>query len=631
MIIDREQGKLAFFQNLYEHAKSKQDNSLQQYENQYNGDKTIDGLEEETAYCRNITFELVESQVNSYIPPAKITPAKYSETNTKLATLLQTYLNRLADKLPFEQLNDLDERLTSIYGGSVWLVEWDNMSSSHNTLGDLKVSVIDPKQLIPQPAVYNIRDAEYCFIEFSDTHENLERKYNVTYEQTQETTNAEDTDSDDTCTCIVCFYRDEEGRVCQYIWADDVELSDIEDYWARKEDKCQNCGKRKDDCKCDKPTFVKSNLDYEPITKTMTFFNGLKVIGTETQVLENGMPQFEDEPTPMLMGNTPAYQEAGGVLTPMTMQKPKSKKTKIPFYKPSLFPIVIRRNISEVNNIFGQSDCKFIRDQQQLSNKLESRINEKLINSGVALVKNKKTKIDITSEIYKNGIEVGDPAEAQSLKTLDMQVNTQQDEKRAEKVYQDAKRIIGISDSFQGMPDSTAQSGKAKEIQAMQSGGRLESKRIMKNAAYAEIYEIMFQLSLAFADEPRPVTYKDAMGVESAEEFNKYAFLELDKAGDWYYNDEFLFSTSQVADIQSNREAMWELTKANFQAGAYGNPADIDTLIFYWRNLERLHYPMAPQTIEMLEAKKQQVMAQMQAQQAMQSMQMQNPPRQGVM
>jgi len=604
------QGKLAFFQELYEDAKNKRAGvvaELDKYMEQYEGSKKIDGLDQETDYCRNITAELIESQVNSYIPPAQVRPERYSKTNNKLAKLAQDYLNKMADKLPFEKLNDLDERLTYIFGASVWLVEWDNSIMTHDTMGNIKTTILNPKQFIPQPAVYELQDMEYCFIEYEDTHENLERKFGITFEQAQALDNEKDTDSDDTATCVVCFYKDDADLICQYIWADNTELSDIEDYWARKEDKCSNCKKTKELCKCDKPLFEKSNLDYEEITEEMSFFDGLKVITPLTKVIKNGMPVMEEVDVPVLVNGMPMLQDINGVNVPVVnkQQVPKTKPTRVPFYKPSLFPIVIRKNISMLDSLYGQSDCKFIRDQQQCSNKLETRINKKLINSGVAITHGENTKIDLTSDIYKKGISVKNPADAALIRTLDLQVNTQQDEKRAEKVYQDAKRVLGISDSFQGQPDSTAQSGRAKEIQAMQSGGRLESKRIMKNAAYAEMYEIMFQYFLAFADEPRPISNKDDDGQEMLEEFNKYAFLEIDKAGEWYYNDEFLFSTSKVADMQANREAMWQLTKENFSSGTYGKPADIDTLIYYWKTMESLHYPTAEQTVAMFQRKKQ--------------------------
>lgn len=79
-------------------------------------------------------------------------------------------------------------------------------------------------------------------------------------------------------------------------------------------------------------------------------------------------------------------------------------------------------------------------------------------------------------------------------------------------IYEEARQVIGITDSFQGRKDTTATSGTAKEFSAAQAAGRLESKRVMKDAAYAALFEAMFKFKLAYADEPRPVVSHDIEG-----------------------------------------------------------------------------------------------------------------------
>ena len=100
---------------------------------------------------------------------------------------------------------------------------------------------------------------------------------------------------------------------------------------------------------------------------------------------------------------------------------------------------------------------------------------------------------------------------------------------------------MGMTDSYQGQADSTAKSGKAKEIQVKQSAGRLDSKRKMKNAAYAEIDEVIFLYYLAYADEPRAMSYVDSMGRLQNAQFNRYDFIERDENGEYYYNTQYLF------------------------------------------------------------------------------------------
>lgn len=186
-------------------------------------------------------------------------------------------------------------------------------------------------------------------------------------------------------------------------------------------------------------------------------------------------------------------------------------------------------------------------------------------------------------------------------RVYNLQVDTGQDMAYLESNYESARQIIGVTDSFQGRKDPTATSGKAKEFAAAQTAGRLESKRVMKNAAYAELFELMFKFLLAYADEPRPISRKNLQGETEYGVFNKYDFLNQDAAGEWYWNDEFLFSVDTSAPLAANREAMWQETRMNLKEGAFGDPTDLRTLIMFWTKMDLLHYPGAKETKEQLQ------------------------------
>ena len=205
----------------------------------------------------------------------------------------------------------------------------------------------------------------------------------------------------------------------------------------------------------------------------------------------------------------------------------------------------------------------------------------------------------------------------------DLQGDIEQDMAYLAQVYEEARQVIGITDSFQGRKDSTATSGTAKEFSAAQAAGRLESKRVMKNAAYAALFEAMFKFKLAYADEPRPVVSHDIEGRAEYRQFNRYDFLEQDETGEWRWIDDFLFSCDTSAPLANNREAMWQETRMNLQTGAFGDPTNLKTLILFWTKMELLHYPGAGDTKTYLEQEYQQQQAMMQQQMAMQQQQMQ--------
>lgn len=616
--------KLDFFKELFSDAKSEMDGLIADFEKfrkQYRGDLEIDGSDTPATTGRNITYELIESQFSSYLPTTAVTPEIYSERNERNAKSVETLLKNKRNRLPFEKMNDIDERYSPIYGGSVWLVEWDNSIKTHNTVGDVKVTIWSPMHFVGQPHIFDIDDMEYCFIFFETTKEDLMRKYGVGEATAESTESDEGSENDETATVVVCYYKDEKDRICQYIYSGDTELLDIEDYYSRKKYICKNCGKRKELCTCDKPKYEMQDDEYEMLDHDIRLTDG-SFIRASSEVMENGQVVMETQRQQAMTedGNI-AMDEVNGVMLPIgtDVQVPKMEQTKLPYFTPTKFPIVIRKNTSQEDSLFGQSDCEFVRPQQQAINKLESRILAKLMRAGVFPTAPEDFAGQFDESLYENVIKVKQD-NYKMFNRIDLQVSVQQDMEQAERIYQHAKRILGITDSYQGQADNTAQSGKAKQIQVAQAAGRLDSKRRMKNAAYAEIDEIIFQYFLAYADEPRVVSYIDAQGKLQNAQFNRYDFLERDDNGEYYYNSQYLFGTDATGDVEQSRETIWQENRLNFQNGCYGDPKDINTLLIFWQQMEKHHYPDARDMVErirgIIETQQQQTQEQLQAAQA---------------
>lgn len=611
--------KLAYFQDLYNEARSFSDEmyeKLDQHLKQYKGDKKIDGSETEATQVRNITYELVESQVTSYLPSPAVTAKMYSEKNERNAKSIETLLSNKRDELPFEKLNDIDERFNPIYGGSIWLVEWDNSITTHNTVGDIKLTCVSPPKFTGQPNIFEVKDMEYCFIQFETTKDEIVRKYGVRPEVADETESDESAD-DKTATLYICYYKNDKDKVCQYIWSADTQLLDIEDYYARKRFVCKRCGKRKEICTCEHAKYELQNEEYEEVDRDIVLSDG-GVIPAMSTIIKDGQVVTETQKQQAILENGEvALEDVNGVMLPVMIdvEVPKLEPTKLPFYTPNILPIVIRKNISEEDSLLGQSDCEAIRPQQQAINKIESRIGEKLFGSGVYPIVPEGFNSELDNSIFKKVFKCTQ-ANQKLFGRLDLQVDISRDIVQSDRLYDQAKRILGISDSYQGQYDSSAQSGKAKQIQVQQSAGRLDSKRKMKNAAYAEIDQIIFQYYLAYADEPRPVSFKDAQGRRQNVFFNRYDFIERDEAGEYYYNDEYLFSTDATIDVEKSRELLWQENRQNFQQGAYGDPANLQTQLIFWQNMEKAHYPWAHDNVERIkeEIVRQQEIAQYQAQ-----------------
>ena len=147
----------------------------------YRGTHKIDKVHGKTqktqdaVIARNVVAEIIEAEVSSDIPTPKVTP-RHKE-DEQLAKTIEDYIRNEIDRLPFERLNDQDERTTPTHGGDLFLVEWDNTKRTHTTRGALSVTLLHPKQFIPQPGVYNIPDMDYFFIQLAQSKEYIKKKY----------------------------------------------------------------------------------------------------------------------------------------------------------------------------------------------------------------------------------------------------------------------------------------------------------------------------------------------------------------------------------------------------------------------------------------------------------------------
>lgn len=620
--------KLAFFQDLYQRAKNHSAEvyeEMKRHKEQYDGSKEIDGGAP-AKVVRNITYELIESQVATYIPTPAVSPEMHSQRNIRNAKAIEMMLQGKRNKLPFERMNDIDERYTTIYGGSVWLVEFDDSIRTPTTIGDIKVTCLAPDRFFGQENVFEIEDMEYCFLRFPTTKDEIVRRYGVSEEVAEETEHEEVKEDDEyTATVIVCYYKDADDLVCQYVFSGDVCLLDVSDYYARKRRVCAVCGSREGICSCEKPEYEEMSAEEEEIDHPIKLSDGT-VLAPQSQVIKNGIPQTQQAPQVM---RTPTgemiFDDSQNVLTPamQMVDVPVTEPTVVPYYRPKRLPVVIRKNISQEDSVFGQSDCAAIREQQQLINKVETRIAEKILKAGVYAIVPNDYEGDLTTGIL-NQVLRSNASNYNQFGRIDMQTDISRDIAEAERLYDHAKRILGISDSFQGQYDSSAQSGVAKQMQIQQAAGRLESKRRMKNAAYADIDRLIFELMLAFADEPRPAAYKDPLGRWQNVSFSRYDFLERDENGKYFYNDQYLFACDASVDMEGNRPLLWQENRNNFTAGAYGNPQDPACQLIYWQNMENAHYPWARENVERLEAQVAQQMQMMQEQIAAQQQEIAN-------
>lgn len=594
----------------------------------YNGDDSLTALVEgdekqNTPHVRNICMELVEAQVSSSIPQPKVTARR--QEDEELAKLIEDMIRNELDRMPFETMNDLRERTIPIQGGAGWMVEWDNNKHTHNTVGEVSVTSLHPKCILPQDGVYTgVEDMDYIILKVPQTKGYIRRQYGVDVkdetEQEPDIRGSEDSAADDMVTMYVGFARNDRGGIDRFCWVGDTVVEDLEDYQARRLRRCAKCG-------------APEPMQADPMG--LPTLDGTRPGGIGETVPEDmepeapkarggsarkvcpycGSTKWEQRPEEYEEVFVPIARSMGAPIPGMHPEEQASQtldemgqpimetvmvSTKIPIYRPDIYPVIIQKNISRHGRFLGGSDIDAIAHQQNTTNQLSAKIVDKLFQAGSMTTLPPDAQIEYSPKDGKV-VRLNNAADASMIRTYDLEGNVSQDMAYKQDVYEEARQCIGITDSFQGRKDPTATSGKAKEFSAAQSAGRLESKRVMKNAAYAQLFEAIFKFKLAYADEPRPVVSKDIHGKPEYRQFNRYDFLNQDETGEWYWNDQFLFSCDTTAPLASNREAMWQETRMNLESGAFGDPTKLTTLILFWTKMEILHYPDAGATKKFLE------------------------------
>ena len=627
-VIDPEPENLKTWKKRLEEARESygsDKNRMKTYQGYYDGDRSV-AQDPNSSYSpskkasnvRNIVYELIESQVDSSIPMPKVR-AIHPE-DEELAKKLEHYLENKIKTTKLPLLNDMMERNVPVQGGDFFHVQWDANAGLHSQIGDIKVSEIHPKKLIPQPGMVEIEEMDYFFVQELYTKKKVKAIYGVSVEDcgndytdlAGEQSSTASINSD-IVTVNTAYYHNEHGGVGIFVWCDTEILLDLDDYEARYLDHCAKCGAVMQNgvCpECGSKKVKKMPEEYEEMAEGMEVKTSYPMAdGTFSRNID---PFTEEEAPQMDENGQPVMDEMG-----QPVMEIRKVKRKIPYYKPNIYPVVLRKNITQNDKLLGGSDVAVIIDQQDTVKKLGSKINEKLLKGGSFVTLPTGIDVEKTDKELKI-LRVRNAADKSLIDVINVQPNVQNDLSYEETNYNWAKSALGITDSFQGKFSSSEVSGTARQYAINQAAGRLESKRTLKNEAFAKLYEYMFKFWLAYSDQSSAIISTDSNGAANYDEIDRHEFLKIDSAGEFYWDDEFLFETDPTSTLMQNREALWNQTDLKLQSGAFGPVGDLETARAYWTIQKANGYPNAAIILNIIEQriKEQQEMA-MQAQQAM--------------
>ena len=251
---------------------------------------------------------------------------------------IETMIRNELDRLPMEEINDLLERMVPIQGGGLFLVEWDQSRSARGESGELAVSVIHPKQIVPQDGVTGgIDDMDYIILSLPQTKAYIRARYGVDADGLGEDepglrgAEGEIAEAEDIVTQYLAYYRGEDGAIGLFSWCGDQILEDLADYQARFRIRCASCGaympaqEENAPCpSCGAAAFEMVPMDCEEIYVPIRTAHGTFIPGAHHEQDENGE----------------------SVVVP----------TRIPSYKPGRYPLVLQKNVSVYGRLLGDSD-----------------------------------------------------------------------------------------------------------------------------------------------------------------------------------------------------------------------------------------------------------------------------------
>ena len=587
----------------------------------YKGKREIEGAKKDATNVRNIVYEIIETQVDPSIPMPKVRAIHAADDD--LARKIEHLLENKVKTCRLSVLNDVMERNTPVFGADFFHVQWDTSKGLHCEVGDLRITEVHPKKLIPQPGVTELDNMDYFFIQELYTKKTVKRMYKIDVSEAEN--DAADLKGDikdaatnkDLVTVNTAYYRNDKGGIGIYVWCDTIELLDMEEYQSRYLERCAKCGAvmQNGECPdCHGKKSKKAPEEYEEMIDAIEIETDFKTRQTVEPFEE--VPEMDEngpimDAVPLMGENGPMMDEMGNPIM-TSIPRVTKKKKKIPYYKPNLWPIVMRRNITENDKFLGVSEVDITKDAQDTIKKAQTKINEKLFKGGSFVTLPDGKKIETTDEELKI-VRVKNPQEAQLINVLNVQPDVSNDITYMNMNYEFAKSATGITDAYQGKFNSAEVSGTARQYAINQAAGRFESRRMLKNEAFAKLYELMFKYWLAYSDQTTEITSTDANGESEHDTLDRHEFLKLDKAGEFYWNDEFIFETDPTSTLMANREAMWNQTDMKLQSGAFGPLGDLDTLHTYWTFMKASGYPNAGMALDIVnkrQAEQQEMMQQ---------------------
>jgi hypothetical protein len=537
------------------------------------------------------------------------------EADVGRAKIIEDFLLSESYRLNLTEQELEKYRNGAVHGGFGQLVQWVSDDAVPQSHSKLKVSSVYVQyEFVPQAGIFHsIEEMDYFFIKISASKESVERIYDIVIESDYSISEHKPQYNEDIIEFYRCYYRNTGGGVgCFAFTGNHTVLEDYENYLERSVLVCGRCGtpalesavvtsgsavrdheidntgsarspgqgdydgKREPCAVCGATDWKRDNAREQLVYRDIVNSRGEVVVpGVEPIV----------EMIPDIFGNMrqmAIFSESGE----MESTEPK----KIPFYVPKLYPFVLYRNTIVPDRVLGRSEADELAPYQNAINYLHMLTFENVATSGDIITIPERPDMVVTNRRREYYIR---PEEKNLIDVKSLQGDVSSIFAYEDRLYQMARYQAGVTDSFQGRPDMSAESAIAKQIQVAQTEQRLRENIALREQSMRELYKRMFQTALAFADDNITYTQQLTTGETSEGVFCRYDFLEQDSDGSYRWIDDFEFDVTEDQPLKVNTTAQLQDLVSMFNMGVFSSQRPPEERARLGHALKKLGYQFA--------------------------------------
>jgi hypothetical protein len=513
------------------------------------------------------------------------------EADVGRAKIIEDFLLSESYRLNLTEQELEKYRNGAVHGGFGQLVQWVSDDAVPQSHSKLKVSPVYVQyEFVPQAGIFHsVEEMDYFFIKISASKESVERIYDVVIESDYSISEYKPQYNEDIIEFYRCYYRNTGGGVgCFAFTGNHTVLEDYENYLERSVLVCGRCGTpalesavvengEREPCSVCGATEWKRDSAREQLVYR-------DIVNSRGEVVVPGVEPVV-EMIPDIFGNlreTAIFNENG--------EMESTEPNKIPFYVPKLYPFALYRNTIVPDRVLGRSEADELAPYQNAINYLHMLTFENVATSGDIITIPERPDMVITNRRREYYIR---PEEKNLIDVKSLQGDVSSIFAYEDRLYQMARYQAGVTDSFQGRPDMSAESAIAKQIQVAQTEQRLRENIALREQSMRELYKRMFQTALAFADDNITYTQQLTTGETSEGVFCRYDFLEQGADGAYHWIDDFEFDVTEDQPLKVNTTAQLQDLVSMFNMGVFSSQRPPEERARLGHALKKLGYQFA--------------------------------------